>query len=136
MSEERNARSANPRTPTATRSPGSRISADDNVIYLRDVLRRRREKRSAVVDGSGAGSHQLAELDAGADANGAGEALSVGALVDGSGAGSHQLAELDAGADANGAGEALSVGALPLHPDYLQASCTALSHWLDKAKSR
>ncbi|RBB92894.1 hypothetical protein BRN47_15660 [Xanthomonas oryzae pv. oryzae] len=104
MSEERNARSANPRTPTATRSPGSRISADDNVIYLRDMLRRRREKRSAVVDGSGAGSHQLAELDA--------------------------------GADANGAGEALSVGALPLHPDYLQASCTALSHWLDKAKSR
>ncbi|PPU06837.1 hypothetical protein XacyCFBP2565_21280 [Xanthomonas arboricola pv. corylina] len=53
MSEERNARSANPRTPTATRSPGSRVSAGGNVICLRDVLRRRREMRLSVVDGAG-----------------------------------------------------------------------------------
>ncbi|MCC4603692.1 hypothetical protein [Xanthomonas campestris] len=53
MSEERNARSANPRKPTATRSPGSRVSAGGNVIYLRDVLGRRREERSSVVDGTG-----------------------------------------------------------------------------------
>ncbi|WP_082325271.1 hypothetical protein [Xanthomonas oryzae] len=48
MSEERNARSANPRTPTATRSPGARLSQGAEVIYLRDVLRRRREKRLSV----------------------------------------------------------------------------------------
>ncbi|MDI9077713.1 hypothetical protein [Xanthomonas oryzae] len=38
MSEERNTRSATPRTPTATRSPGSRLSQGAEVIYLRDVL--------------------------------------------------------------------------------------------------
>ncbi|MCC4615653.1 hypothetical protein LL972_06440 [Xanthomonas campestris pv. asclepiadis] len=55
MSEERNARSANPRKPTATRSPGSHVSAGGNVIYLRDVLQRRREKRlSAVADAESA----------------------------------------------------------------------------------
>ncbi|CEE78680.1 conserved hypothetical protein [Xanthomonas citri pv. citri] len=53
MSEERNARSANPRKPTATRSPGSRLSRGADVIYLRDVLLQRREKRLSVVDGAG-----------------------------------------------------------------------------------
>ncbi|SOO07108.1 conserved hypothetical protein [Xanthomonas citri pv. fuscans] len=53
MSEERNARSANPRTPTATRCPGSRLSIGADVICLRDVLRRRREKRASVVADAG-----------------------------------------------------------------------------------
>ncbi|MBO9859283.1 DUF3653 domain-containing protein [Xanthomonas sp. A1809] len=53
MSIERNARSANPRKPTATRVPGSRLSRGAEVIYLRDVLRRRREKRSSVVADAG-----------------------------------------------------------------------------------
>ncbi|WP_075241479.1 hypothetical protein [Xanthomonas oryzae] len=53
MSEERNTRSATPRTPTATRSPGSRLSQGAEVIYLRDVLRRRREMRLSVVDRAG-----------------------------------------------------------------------------------
>ncbi|KIF10840.1 hypothetical protein [Xanthomonas citri] len=53
MSEERNARSANPRKPTATRSTGSRLSRGADVIYLRDVLRHRREMRSSVADGAG-----------------------------------------------------------------------------------
>ncbi|QBN94784.1 hypothetical protein [Xanthomonas oryzae] len=38
MSEERNTRSATPRTPTATRSPGARLSQGAEMIYLRDVL--------------------------------------------------------------------------------------------------
>ncbi|PPV05124.1 hypothetical protein XBLMG947_3784 [Xanthomonas bromi] len=59
MSEERNARSENPRTPTATRSPGSRVSAGANVIYLRDVLREKSQKRLSVGSGLGvAGSGQ------------------------------------------------------------------------------
>ncbi|MEF2242664.1 hypothetical protein [Xanthomonas arboricola] len=54
MSEERNARSSNPRKPTSTRSPGSFVvSAGSNVICLRDVIRRRREMRLSVVDGTG-----------------------------------------------------------------------------------
>ncbi|KOR43766.1 hypothetical protein ADT25_12140 [Xanthomonas oryzae] len=56
MSEERNARSENPRTPTATRTPGSWICAGGNVICLRDVLRRRREKRLSVGSGQGVAS--------------------------------------------------------------------------------
>ncbi|PPV04912.1 hypothetical protein XavaCFBP5823_21210, partial [Xanthomonas axonopodis pv. vasculorum] len=59
MSEERNARSATPRTPTATRTPGSWMCAGGNVICLRDVLRRRREKQLSVGSGQGvAGSGQ------------------------------------------------------------------------------
>ncbi|WP_029213034.1 hypothetical protein [Xanthomonas phaseoli] len=53
MSEERNARSAHPRKATATRAPGSRLSRGADVIYLRDVLRRRREKRLSVAGGAG-----------------------------------------------------------------------------------
>ena len=52
MSEERNARSENPQKPTATRTPGSRICNGANVIYLRDVLLKRREKRSSLVGGA------------------------------------------------------------------------------------
>ncbi|MEA9737295.1 DUF3653 domain-containing protein [Xanthomonas campestris pv. raphani] len=53
MDEERDARSVTAGKPTLTRVPGSRVSAGGNVIYLRDVLRRRREKRLSVVDGAG-----------------------------------------------------------------------------------
>ncbi|QDS16184.1 DUF3653 domain-containing protein [Xanthomonas arboricola] len=53
MAEERDARSAMHGKPTVARVPGSWVSAGGNVIYLRDVLRRRREKRSSVVDGAG-----------------------------------------------------------------------------------
>lgn len=52
MAEERDARSAMPGKPTLTRvsKSGHKIC---EVIYLRDVLRQRREKRSSVVDGAG-----------------------------------------------------------------------------------
>ncbi|PPT86402.1 hypothetical protein XarzCFBP7410_04240 [Xanthomonas arboricola pv. zantedeschiae] len=49
MAEERDARSLMPEKPTLTRVSGSWVPAGGNVIYLRDVLRRRRETRSSVV---------------------------------------------------------------------------------------
>ncbi|QDS16171.1 DUF3653 domain-containing protein [Xanthomonas arboricola] len=52
MAEERDARSAVRGTPTLTMVSGSRVSPGGNVIYLRDVLRRRRETRSSIVDDS------------------------------------------------------------------------------------
>ncbi|BBJ96358.1 hypothetical protein Xcc1_20880 [Xanthomonas campestris pv. campestris] len=53
MSTERECRRDVPGKPTATRTPGARISAGANVIYMRDVLLQRREKRLSVVDGAG-----------------------------------------------------------------------------------
>jgi len=52
MAEERKVRSAKPGKPCGTKVSrnGSQIC---EVIYLRDVLRQRREKRSSAVDGAG-----------------------------------------------------------------------------------
>ncbi|KAB7763928.1 DUF3653 domain-containing protein [Xanthomonas maliensis] len=56
MSMERNARSANPRTPTAAMTPGARRPGQCKVIYLRDVLRRQREQASSMEAGAGFGA--------------------------------------------------------------------------------
>ncbi|MET3148415.1 DUF3653 domain-containing protein [Xanthomonas phaseoli] len=54
MAEERNARSGMAGNRCSAKVSNSSRSAGGNVIYLRDVLRRRREERSAGVDGAGA----------------------------------------------------------------------------------
>ncbi|MDC8640414.1 DUF3653 domain-containing protein [Xanthomonas hortorum] len=48
MREERDARSGNAGKACSTKVSEQRVSAGANVIYLRDVLRQRREQRSSV----------------------------------------------------------------------------------------